>query len=63
MSRRDWRDSDRATARYGSSTGPVEFEEATVIRESDSGLALQIARYGKRFWVPKSVIHEDSQLT
>lgn len=40
----------------------VSFEGTRVIRESDSGLALLIEIEGKEVWVPKSVIHDDSEV-
>ena len=39
----------------------VEFEDCTVVGESASGLALLIVISGRREWIPKSCIHDDSE--
>lgn len=39
----------------------VEIPDTTGVRESDSGLALLVSIEGKTHWIPKKLIHDDSE--
>ena len=47
-----------------SSSGGESVGDAEVIRESDSGLALliRLTDIGETRWIPKAVIHDDSEV-
>jgi len=38
----------------------AEFEEISVLKETEKAILVEIE--GEEFWVPKSVIHEDSEV-
>lgn len=38
----------------------AEFEDISVAKETDKAILVEIE--GEEFWVPKSVIHEDSEV-
>jgi hypothetical protein len=48
----------------GGGKSACEVGDGKVIRESDSGLALlvDLEDQGDRVWIPKSVIHDDSEV-
>lgn len=40
----------------------ITFEDAKCVRESGSGRALLVDINGEEHWIPKSLIHDDSEV-
>lgn len=39
---------------------PVTFKEASALKETERALLCEVD--GKQFWIPKSIIHDDSEV-
>ena len=39
-----------------------EFENAKCIRETDAALLIEVAELGDQLWIPKSAVHDDSEV-
>lgn len=40
---------------------PTSLGDATILRETDKAILVDLADLGAEQWVPKSVIHDDSE--
>jgi hypothetical protein len=41
---------------------PTKFDDCEVVRDSGKALLVKIDDLGGNFWIPKSVIHDDSEV-